>query len=231
SILADGRAWVAIPHRVLLHGAPRSAIAVSPGAVYVLEAHGRMLRAVAAGTGRVAQTQHTAGPVTAAVWSPFPIRIAYLTEVGGHQQLHDEWGTLSHDYLVDRHVAAVAPSWRWDSLAVAYVRADGRTTVIPPNCGLHHPTALAFAPTSGLLAIADRTRLRIVDTTGGAPDVCAAHNPGAPSIAWVRPHQLFVAAGTTLYRYLLLQPGLGTDATTLPSRITGLTASPDGRRL
>jgi hypothetical protein len=241
SILADGRAWVAIPHRVLLHGAPRSAIAVSPGAVYVLEAHGRTLRAVAAGSGRVAQIQHSAGPVTAAVWSPFPIRIAYLTEVGGHQQLHDEWGTLSHDYLVDPHVAAVAPSWRWDSVAVAYVRADGRVavhtatsghnTVIPPNCGLRHPTALAFAPTSGLLAIADRTRLRIVDTIGGAPDVCAAHTPGPPSIAWVRPHQLFVAAGTTLYRYLLLRPGLGTDTTTVPARITGLTASPDGRRL
>ncbi|HEV8451720.1 MAG TPA: hypothetical protein VGQ45_09820 [Gaiellales bacterium] len=241
SILAGGRAWVAIPHRVLLRGAPRSAIAVSPGAVYVLEAHGRTLRAVAAGTGRVAQTQRAAGPVTAAAWSPFPIRIAYLAEVGGHQQLHDEWGTLSHDYLVDRHVAAVAPSWRWDSLAVAYVRADGRVavhnatsgrnTVIPPNCGLRHPTALAFASTSGLLAIADRTRLRIVDTTGGEPDVCAAHSPGAPSIAWVRPHQLFVAAGTTLYRYLLLQPGLGTDTTTVPARITGLTAAPDGRRL
>jgi hypothetical protein len=232
---------VAIPHRVLLRGAPRSAIAVSPGAVYVLEAHGRTLRAVAAGTGRVVQTQRTAGPVTSPVWSPFPIRIAYLTAVGGHHQLHDEWGTLSHDYLVDRHVAAVPPSWRWDSLAVAYVRADGRvavhnatsgrTSVIPPNCGLRHPTALAFAPTSGLLAIADRTRLRIVDTTGGGPDVCAAHSPGAPSIAWVRPHQLFVSAGTTLYRYLLLRPGLGTDTTTVPARITGLTASPDGRRL
>jgi hypothetical protein len=241
SILAGGRAWVAIPHRVLLHGVPRSAIAVSPGAVYVLEAHGRTLRAVAAGTGRVVQAQRTAGPISSAVWSPFPIRIAYLTEVGGRRQLHDEWGTLSHDYLVDRRAAAVAPSWRWDSLAVAYVRADGRVavhnatsghnTVISPNCGLRHPTALAFAPTSGLLAIADRTRLRIVDTTGGAPDVCAAHSPGAPAIAWVRPRQLFVAAGTTLYRYMLLQPGLGTDTTTIPARITGLTAAPDGRRL
>jgi hypothetical protein len=241
SILAGGRAWVAIPHHVLLNGAPRSVIAVSPGAVYLLEAHGRKLRAVAAGTGRVVQTQRTAGPVSAAVWSPFPIRIAYLTEVGGHQQLHDEWGTLSHDYLVDRDVATVVPSWRWDSLAVAYVRADGRVavhyatsgrnTVISPNCGLRHPRALAFAPSSGLLAIADRTRLRIVDTTGGAPDVCAAHSPGAPSIAWVRPRQLFVATGTTLSRYLLLQPGLGTDTTTVPARITGLTASPDGRRL
>jgi hypothetical protein len=240
SILAGGRAWVAIPHRVLLHGAPRSAIAVSPGAVYLLEAHGRTLRAVAAGTGPDDQT-HPAGPVSAAVWSPFPIRIAYLTELGGQQQLHDEWGTLSHDYLVDRDVAAVAPSWRWDSLAIAYVRADGRVaihsttsgrnTVISPNCGLRHPTALAFAPASGLLAIADRTRLRIADTTGAAADVCAAHSPGAPSIAWLRPRQLFVATGTTLSRYLLLQPGLGTDTTTVPARITGLTASPDGRRL
>jgi hypothetical protein len=240
SILAGGHAWVAIPHRVLLHGAPRSAIAVSPGAVYLLEAHGRTLRAVALGSGRVVQTQHTAGPLSAVVWSPFPIRIAYLTDVRGHRQLHDEWGTLSHDYLVDRDVAPVAPSWRWDSLALAYVRADGRVavhdttsgrnTVIRSNCGLRHPRALAFAPASGLLAIADRTRVRIVDTSGGAPDVCAAHSPGAPSIAWVRPHQLFVAAGTTLSRYLLLQPGLGTD-TTVPARITGLTASPGGRRL
>jgi hypothetical protein len=241
SILAGGRAWVAIPGHPLLRGAPRSAIAVSPAAVYLLEAHGRRLRAVAAGSGRVVQTQRTAGLVSAAVWSPFPIRIAYLTEADGHRQLHDEWGTLSHDYLVDRDVAAVVPSWRWDSLAIAYVRADGRVaihnttggrnTVISPNCGLRHPTALAFAPTSGLLAIADRTRLRIVDTTGGAADLCAAHSPGAPSIAWVRPRQLFVAAGTTLSRYLLLQPGLGTDTTTVPARITGLTASPDGRRL
>lgn len=241
SILAGGRAWVAIPHRVLLHGAARSAIAVSPGAVYLLEAHGRALRAVALGSGRVVQTQRTVGPLSAAAWSPFPIRIAYVTDVRGHRQLHDEWGTLSHDYLVDRDVAAVAPSWRWDSLALAYVRADGRVavhdttsgrnTVIPPNCGLRHPTTLAFAPASGLLAIADRTRVRIVDTTGGAPDVCAAHSPGAPSVAWVRPRQLFVAAGTTLSRYLLLQPGLGTDTTTAPARITGLTASPDGRRL
>jgi hypothetical protein len=241
SILAGGRAWVAIPHRVLLHGAARSAIAVSPGAVYLLEAHGRALRAVALGSGRVVQTQRAGGPLSAAAWSPFPIRIAYVTDVRGHRQLHDEWGTLSHDYLVDRDVAAVAPSWRWDSLALAYVRADGRVavhdttsgrnTVIPPNCGLRHPTTLAFAPASGLLAIADRTRVRIVDTTGGAPDVCAAHSPGAPSVAWVRPRQLFVAAGTTLSRYLLLQPGLGTDTTTVPARITGLTASPDGRRL
>ncbi len=241
SILAGGRAWVAIPGHTLLRGAPRSAIAVSPGAVYLLEAHGRTLRAVAAGSGRVVQTQRTAGLVSAAVWSPFPIRIAYLTEAGGHRQLHDEWGTLSHDYLVDRDVAAVAPSWRWDSLAIAYVRPDGRVaihnttsgrnTLISPSCGLRHPTALAFAPRSGLLAIADRTRLRIVDTTGGAADLCAAHSPGAPSIAWVRSRQLFVAAGTTLSRYLLLQPGLGTDTTTVPARITGLTASPDGRRL
>ena len=36
SIFADGRAWVATPRGVLLRGAPRSAIAVSPGAVYCL---------------------------------------------------------------------------------------------------------------------------------------------------------------------------------------------------
>ena len=215
SILADGRAWVALPRRVLLRGAPRSAIAVSPGAVYVLEAHGRTLRAVAAGTGRVAQTQRTAGRVSAAVWSPFPIRIAYLTEVGGHQQLHDEWGTLSHDYLVDRHVAAVAPSWRWDSLAVAYVRGDGRVvvhsatsghnTVIHPELRAAPPTALAFAPTSGLLAIADRTRLRIVDTTGRTPDVCGAqpgsaqHRVGAtpPAVRRRRCHALPLSAAAT----------------------------------
>src|SRR6478735_3858048 len=65
SILAGGRAWVALPHHMLLRGAPRSAIALSPGAVYLLEAHGRTLRAVATGTGRVAQRQRTDGPVTA----------------------------------------------------------------------------------------------------------------------------------------------------------------------
>ena len=175
------------------------------------------------------------------MWSPFPIRIAYLTNVGGRYELHDQWGTLTHDYLVDRHVAAVTPSWRWDSQAIAYVRSNGmvvvhnaisgRDVTIGSSCGLRSPTDVAFAPTSGLLAIFDSTRLRVVDTTGGRADVCTTHAPGLPSIAWVRPRQLFIGAGTALQRFVLQSPGIGVDTTTTPGVIAGLTASPDGRKL
>ncbi len=242
STFAGGRAWVAVPHRFVLRAARRTAVAVGPNAVYVMQADGKVIQAVSIASGRVVRSRRTDGAVTAVVWSPYPIRIAYLTAAGGRYRLHDAYGDLSNGRLVDAQVAPVAPSWRWDSLAFAYVRADGRvavhnvlsgrTFVERSGCGLRRATAVAFSPTSGLLAIADRTRVRIVDTTGDTPPVCTTHAGGAPSIVWIRPRQLLVGAGTTLSRYVLGQPGVAAyDATATPATISGLAASPDRRRL
>jgi hypothetical protein len=242
STFAGGSAWVAVPHRFVLRGARRTAVAVGPNAVYVMQADGNVIQAVSMASGRVVRSRRTDGRVTAVVWSPYPIRIAYVTSAGGAYRLHDAYGDLSNDRLVDPHVGPIAPSWRWDSLAFAYVRADGRvavhnvfsrrTFVIRPGCGIRRATAVAFSPTSGLLAITDRARLRIVDTTGGTPAVCTTHAGGAPSIVWIRPRQLLVGAGTTLSRYVLGRPGVAAyDTTATPGTIRGLAASPDSRRL
>ena len=78
----------------------------------------------------------------------------------------DLWGTGTHPFTVDGHAAPVAPAWRWDSKALAYVTAAGAVVVhdvigganrpLLQACGIHRPAAIAFAPAGAELAVADR---------------------------------------------------------------------------
>ncbi len=139
------------------------------------------------------------------------------------------------------HALPQAPSWRWDSQAFAYIRADGAvmihnaidgaTAPLPPACGLRHAAAVAFAPYGGLLAVADRAgRVRVVDTLHRGHGTCiAGAGAGQPNIAWLAPRQLVVGAGGTITRYVA---GLaGADVTAVPGRVAGIAASPSGRRI
>ena len=192
--------------------------AASPGALYAVEARAGHLRAVQVATGRVAWRFRLAGTPTNPVWAPFPIRVAYLLHGRGGLEVHDIWGNGTHDFTVHASAAPVAPSWRWDSKAFAFVRGDGavvvhdviggRDTALRPACGLRRAEAVAFAPSGGRLAIADRRgHLRVVDTTGHAPALCTTVARGLPSIAWLGGSQLLVGAGGTVSRIVIHRAG------------------------
>ena len=195
------------------HGSRLTAFDASPGSLYLVEGRGRHLRAVETRTGRVAWSRSDLGgrPVAAA-WSPFPIRIAYVLRTASGFTVGDLWGTGTHRFTVDRAAAPVTPAWRWDSKALAYVTASGSVVAhdvigganrsLAPACGVRRPAAIAFAPTGGVLAIADRAgRVALVDTTGAGKAQCLTGPPGRPFLAWLGRDQLLAAAGTSLTRY------------------------------
>ena len=231
-----GRVWSAGQHAVHRRPGTLSDISLSPGALYTLEAQGHRLRAVETASGRVAFSHHVEGTVTAAAWSPLPIRIAYLEQVGGSSQLHTMWGTGSHDRRLPGLAAPVAPTWRSDSLAFAYVGADGRVAIVTPTtgiaqtvpraCSIRHAQAITYSPTRGLLAIADNRRLAIIDTTGTGPTRCLTHAAGAPSLAWLGGRQLALAAGSTLQIATVRWAGLTTTTNQLDGTITALAHAP-----
>jgi hypothetical protein len=241
SAVAAGRAWLATSSGAALHGRPLSALAISPGAVWMVEGGPSGLRAVGVPDGRSGFTRPVRGTALAAAWAPAGIRIAYVVRAPGGDRLYDMFGNGTHAVLVAAHALPQAPSWRWDSQAFAYIRADGAvmihnvidgaTSPLPSGCGLHHAAAVAFAPYGGLLAIADHAgRVRLVDTLRHGHGTCVAGaGPGQPKIAWLAPRQLVVGTGATITRYVV---GLaGADVTTVPGRVAGIAASPGGRRI
>ncbi|HEY3765236.1 MAG TPA: hypothetical protein VGL44_08755, partial [Gaiellales bacterium] len=157
-------------------------------------------------------------------------------------RVYDMYGNGSHAFLVAAHTAALAPTWRWDSLAFAYVHRggavvvhdviDGATAVVPRGCGIRRPAAIAFTPYGGLLAIADRAgRVRVVDTLHHDRGVCLGDGgPGVPKIAWLDPRSLVAGYGTAITRYVVGLAG-GADVTQVPGRVAGIAAAPGGRRI
>jgi hypothetical protein len=170
----DGRLWLTTANGLHLSGLPVSSADLSPHALYVAAGIGESLVAMAP-DGRRAWSHATAGPVTAIRWAPDGLRIAYVERTRQGSSLHVIEGNGRRDQVIDRAVRPVQPSWRADSLAVAYVSAGGKPVVYdlghrsryvvtlpwPANA-----TGLAFAPTGKALAIA--TRQNFVVTGAGA---------------------------------------------------------------
>lgn len=242
SAVAAGRGWLATSSGTSMHGRRLSALAVSPGAVWTIEGGGRGLHAVGIPGGQAGFTRRVSGTPVAAVWAPAGIRIAYVVRTPGGDRLYDMFGNGTNAFLVAGHTTAQAPSWRWDSQAFAFIRADGAvmvhnvidgaTAALPPGCGLRHAAAIAFAPYGGLLAIADSAgRVRVVDTLRHRRGMCVTgRGSGEPKIAWLQPRQLVVGMGATITRYLA-GPAGGADETRVPGRVAGIAASPGGRRI
>ena len=237
-----GRAWLATSSGAHLHGKPLSALAVSPGAINLLEGSGRALVAVATADGHVAFTRHVPGEPIAAAWAPAGIRIAYVVRTGGGNRLYDMYGNGRHAFLVAARTDGGTPTWRWDSLAFAYVRGDGTVMVhsvidgtvsaLPRRCDLGRPADIAFAPFGGLLAIADRAgHIAVVDTLHHGRSRCFDDgNAAMPKLAWLRPGQLMVGAGHAIVRLVIGLAG-GADVTDTPGQVAGLVAAPGGRRI
>jgi hypothetical protein len=226
-----------------LHGERVAAFSASPGALYAVESRGGALRALEIHGQRVVWARRNLGgrPV-AAVWSPFPIRIAYLLRTASGYTVGDIWGTGTHPFTVDTRAAPVTPTWRWDSKALAYVSASGAVVVhdvigganrpLPRPCGIRRPAAIAFAPAGGALAVADRAgRVALVDTSGGRAARCLAGTSGRPHLAWLGRSDLLVAAGSSISRYAVSGAEAQSRTVTTTLRIAGLDVSPDHSRI
>jgi hypothetical protein len=159
----DGRLWLTTSSGLRLQGLPVSAAALSPHALYVAAGIGKSLVAMAP-DGRRAWAHPTPGAVTSIGWAPDGLRIAYVVHTSGHFRLHVIEGNGRNDHVVDAAVRPVQPSWRADSLAVAYVAAGGRPVVydlghdsrkVVSSLG-EDATRLAFAPSGAALAVATR---------------------------------------------------------------------------
>lgn len=160
--IVDGRLSVVIRGGFRLQE-QASAAALSPHALFVAAGIGRSLVALAPG-GRRAWSHTTGGRVVAIAWAPDAIRIAYVVHMRHGFELHLIWGTGTHDTLIDRGVRAVRPSWRADSLALAYVGGGGHAVVYDLEHRTHSvvgpaaPVArLAFAPAGKTLTVATPT--------------------------------------------------------------------------
>jgi hypothetical protein len=230
-----------IPVRAF-HGRRVSAFAASPGSLYAVEGRGTTLRAIEIRNQRLVWRRRFDGRPVAAVWSPFPIRIAYLLRTRAGFTVGDLWGTGTHPFTVDVKAAPVAPAWRWDSKALAYVTAAGAVVVhdvigganraLPRACGIRSPAAIAFGPAGAALAVADRDgRVALVDTAASRAPRCLTGPAGSPHLAWLGRDGLLAAAGSSITRYALAGPRATarTVAASLP--IAGLDVSPDRARI
>jgi hypothetical protein len=158
--VVNGRLSVVTKNGFRLQGFPVSAATLSPRALYVAAGVGKSLVAMRP-NGRQAWAHPAGGRVVAIAWAPDAIRIAYVVQTKRHFVLHVIWGTGTHDKVVDREVRPVTPSWRADSVALAYVGAGGRAIlydlghekrqVVPGTpAGI---SQVAFAPTGSQLAV------------------------------------------------------------------------------
>jgi hypothetical protein len=183
-------------------GLAASAAELSPRALYLAAGIGGAL-VVLSPDARRAWTQPVDGRVVGIAWAPNPIRVAYVTRDAGGHRLRVVEGDGDGDRLADPDAGAARPSWRADTLAVAYAGADGRPRVLDLYRGLVLPVrggcpgrvrAVAFAPSGGRLAWVTAAGLSVA-SPGGAPGVCAPARRGAAAaaLAWLHPDDLLTA--------------------------------------
>jgi hypothetical protein len=204
-----------------------SAAALSPHALYVAAGIGRSIVALAP-SGRRAWSYPTGGRVVAIAWAPDGLEISYIVRSGNRLALHLIYGNGRTDTTIDRSVRAVRPSWRSDSLAVAYVGAGGKLIVYDLGHEVHTVAAtaspvthLAFAPTGKALAFATpdsalvggkRVASGPVDALGWFRGRLVAATPSHPAggvVVAITPQVVVVRRGQTVlagHRTLLTVP-------------------------
>lgn len=176
--IVDGRLWLTTSSGFQLEGLPVSAATLSPRALYVAAGIGNSLVAMAP-DGRRAWTQGAGGNVAAIAWAPDGLQIAYVVNKAHRFRLYVIDGNGRRNQLIDTAVRPVTPSWRADSLALAYVSAGGQPVIynfahnsrrVIRSTKARRATQLAFAPQGATLAIATRHAFSLSDdvrTTNG----------------------------------------------------------------
>lgn len=166
----DGRLWLATSSGLRIQGLPVSAATLSPHALYVAAGIGNALVAMAP-SGSRAWSVPTRGRVVAIAWAPDALRIGYVVRTRGTFELRTIEGSGRNDRLLDARVRPVAPSWRADSLAVAYVGAGGLPVIYDFGHETHHAvhgralrdaTEIAFAPQGSALGVATAHAVTVI---------------------------------------------------------------------
>jgi hypothetical protein len=133
--------------------------------------------------GRTAWAHETRGEVEAITWAPDGLRIAYVVRLAHRFELRTIEGDGDHDRLLDARVRPVPPTWRPDSLALAYVGAGGRVVVYDLGHASRKSVRAAVLPWSAgrgsfrTVRTADTTRIvwmhggRTADVFRGGPRV------------------------------------------------------------
>ncbi|MGZ4430876.1 MAG: hypothetical protein ACXVYV_04435 [Gaiellales bacterium] len=167
------------------------------------------------------------------------------TPAGG--RLHVIEADGDHDRVIGP-AAAVPPSWRWDSLAIAYVTPQGLPAVVDfrhgtdqvipmqPGCPTGPVVQVAFAPQRNMVAGALPGGAAFVASVPGDGGRCIETSSAVlgliapPLLAWLGPRRLVTASGTDVWLHEIGRTITTTGRWTAPA-IVGLIVSPDRRRL
>jgi hypothetical protein len=236
--VVDGRLWLATRQGTRIEGLPVSTAELSPHALYVGAGLGRSLVAMSP-NGRRAWAHAASGRVAAISWAPNGLQIAYIVHDGSHFELRLIEGDGDHDRLLDRAVRPVRPSWRADSLSLAYVGAGGMPVVydfghdsrVPLRLG-GFAHAVAYAPAGHDLAITSRDRLWLLGDRQ-RPRPLAHYDETPTDVAWVGRSVAVASSGSRgrRPRLTLLRPSrTGTTARELSvgAPVLAVAASPRG---
>jgi hypothetical protein len=221
--IVDGRLSVVTKDGLGLQGRAVSAAALSPRVLYVAAGIGSSLVAMAP-DGRRAWSHPAGGRVVAIAWAPDGFRIGYVVHAGHRFVLHVIYGNGIHDMTIDHSVRPARPSWRADSLALAYVGAGGKAIVYDVGHRRHTVvgragpvTRLAFAPVGKALLIATPGSVLLGGKTVATGEIEA--------IGWLHGHPAAaLEAGVTppLVR-TFSRAGRSLEGFRVPGRVVGLT--------
>jgi hypothetical protein len=246
AVYGGGRLWLASPSLNVANRA-YSAAELSPGAINMAAGSGHSLDVVRLSDGSIAWSHATAGRVVAAAWAPIGTEIAYVVESHGAAQLHVIEGDGDHDRLIAGSVSPVKPSWRADSLALAYAAAGGqvvvrdlaagRTTVVHSRRCVGRTAQVAFAPRGDLLAASVANGGLLVTDPARGWVACTAATPflgqlPPPLLAWISGRELVASVDQMVARKELRGHRIVAVAEAqAPYGISGLTVSPDRRQI
>jgi hypothetical protein len=234
AVVAGGRLWLATMSGLRIEGLPVSSAELSPRALYAVVGIGSSLVALAPG-GRRAWVHPTGGRVLGAAWSPDGLKIAYLVAHPGGNELRMIEGDGSPDRVLARGVRPVMPSWRADSLAVAYVDGRGRAASFDLRTGTTRAfdtrrcggraREVVYARTAPALAVYSARGVAVVERWSRPPR-CRMVGPSLGRVAggWLAGGQLVTGRlfGRMPVSGFAVGPGGSSLAVAVPRRSGGL---------